>query len=151
MLALTCLGVELLPRAACLIFPFSATFFVMLSAKFRALTRGAVDAVAAAADQLAGLDDGSDDDPLLPLVLTYRNLLAALTATRNELQLRRRASSLWFRREIFGTSAPTPAPTPAKTVSTATTKKKNGVQHDDDKESFLEPTLLTGDTKRQKS
>ena len=91
-MALTCLSVEVLPRALCLVFPFCAAFFVTLASKFRALTRGSVDAVAAAADQLAGLDDGSDDDPLLPIVLTWRNLGSALSATQKELELRRRAT-----------------------------------------------------------
>ena len=56
-----------------------AAALVRDAAKFRARTRGDAAAAAAAADQLAGLDDGADDDPLLPLALTWRNFKATLT------------------------------------------------------------------------
>ena len=42
---------------------------------------GSFAPAAAAADQLAGLDDGADDDPLLPLALTWRNFKATLAAS----------------------------------------------------------------------
>ena len=38
--------------------------------------------VAASADQLAGLQDGSDDDPLLPLKLTWQNFRGTVSATK---------------------------------------------------------------------
>ena len=70
-------------RAQVLGFGFAlvAAALVRDAAKFRARTRGDAAAAAAAADQLAGLDDGADDDPLLPLALTWRNFKATLTAS----------------------------------------------------------------------
>lgn len=88
------LAVEVLPVWTTFAFPCLAAFYVIRAANFRAQTKVEADAASAAADQLAGLDDGSDDDPLLPLVLTWRNLLSALGATRDEFKRIRRLNSL---------------------------------------------------------
>lgn len=94
------LAVEVLPIAASFFFPALAALYVMRATRFRAQTQGEADAASAAADQLAGLDDGSDDDPLLPLVLTWRNLLSALAATRDEIKRIRRLNSLRLKAAI---------------------------------------------------
>jgi hypothetical protein len=78
----TCaLVVEVAPKVLGFGFALVAAALVRDAAKFRARTRGDAAAAAAAADQLAGLDDGADDDPLLPLALTWRNFKATLTAS----------------------------------------------------------------------
>ena len=74
-----------LPKAFGLGFALVGAALVRDAAKFRARTRGDAAAAAAAADQLAGLDDGADDDPLLPLALTWRNFKATLTASLDAL------------------------------------------------------------------
>lgn len=94
------LAVEVFPIAVSFFFPALAALYVMRATRFRAQTQGEADAASAAADQLAGLDDGSDDDPLLPLVLTWRNLLSALGATRDEIKRIRRLNSLRLKAAI---------------------------------------------------
>lgn len=93
-IACTALAVETAPRILTMLFPLASSLVVIRAIRFRALTKGDADVASAAADQLAGLDDGSDDDPLLPLVLTYRNLVSALQATRDELRLLRRMTAM---------------------------------------------------------
>ena len=75
--------VEVAPRPYAFPLPFAAAAAVRGAAKYRSRARGDAAAVAAAADQLAGLDDGSDDAPLLPLLLTWRNFRATIVATKN--------------------------------------------------------------------
>ena len=65
---------EVAPKILGFGFALVAAALVRDAAKFRARTRGDAAAAAAAADQLAGLDDGADDDPLLPLALTWRTV-----------------------------------------------------------------------------
>ncbi|KAJ1454863.1 hypothetical protein M885DRAFT_587941 [Pelagophyceae sp. CCMP2097] len=74
------------PRILLLAFPLIATVLVTSASRQRNRAIGDAQATAAASNQLAGLDDGSDEDPLLPLVLTWRNLKLALGATLAETQ-----------------------------------------------------------------
>ena len=47
----------------------------------RARAEADLAATVAAADQLGGLEDGTDDDPLLPLRLTWNNFYGTVKAT----------------------------------------------------------------------
>ena len=74
--------VEAVPKILALPLPFISYAAVRRAAKYRSRTRGDAAAVAASADQLAGLQDGSDDDPLLPLKLTWQNFRGTVSATK---------------------------------------------------------------------
>ena len=76
------LVVEAGPRGVARAAPLASAYAVRTAAKYRARARGDAAATGAAADQLAGLDDGADDDPNIIAKLTWRNFVATLGASR---------------------------------------------------------------------
>ena len=100
--------VEVAPRPYALPLPFAAAAAVRGAAKYRSRARGDASAVAAAADQLAGLNDGSDDAPLLPLLLTWRNFRKTIVATKNLFVKEARLAFLKIKR-TFSAESPRPA------------------------------------------
>ena len=92
--------VEAVPKILALPLPFISYAAVRRAAKYRSRTRGDAAAVAASADQLAGLQDGSDDDPLLPLKLTWQNFRGTVSATKKvflaEVRVQRLRLARWL-------------------------------------------------------
>ncbi|EGB02812.1 hypothetical protein AURANDRAFT_68543, partial [Aureococcus anophagefferens] len=96
--------VEAVPKILALPLPFISYAAVRRAAKYRSRTRGDAAAVAASADQLAGLQDGSDDDPLLPLKLTWQNFRGTVSATKKQMVFRVLVGALAAVGCVFGGS-----------------------------------------------